>query len=462
MTNIIKFLSLAFISFITYADTKQDFLKYQQGFTKYKQQQQQEFANYLEEHWRKFKLLKGEKMPLKPKPKRQPKLKGVDVPKPILTPKPKPIPTPKIKPKVNQWLVNFYGQPIVMGNMQQKKLFARQPRSVNVASTNNISTYWGYQDNKPEQLIDKLKKVINKYNLDDWSSYLLVKLISEDLYSNGKNAQVIAQWRLLYGLGFDARIAIASGNYALLLPLAKEIYNVNFIRNSGKKFYIFSSGKNQQVSLQTLDKIPEAKRIFSRFNPAMIRWQRDKKMINQRHIAFEYNKQKVKLKVDYDTRLVSLEQDYPAFKFAYYFAYNPNSTSSVSLKKQLRPYLRNKSKPQKAQFLLSMIQQGIKYKTDAQQFGHERYLFPEETLHYPYADCEDRSFLYGWLVKEIAGIDYLGLYYPNHIATAVNVRAKGAGVYYKNQRYLVADPTYIGAKIGKAMMKNPKIVYKSR
>ena len=58
MKNIVKILSLAFISFITYADTKQDFLKYQQGFTKYKQQQQQEFANYLEKHWRELGCLK--------------------------------------------------------------------------------------------------------------------------------------------------------------------------------------------------------------------------------------------------------------------------------------------------------------------------------------------------------------------------------------------------------------------
>ena len=43
--------------------------------------------------------------------------------------------------------------------------------------------------------------------------------------------------------------------------------------------------------------------------------------------------------------------------------------------------------------LLRFVQTAFEYKTDEDQFNTENYLFPLETLHYPYSDCEDRSAL---------------------------------------------------------------------
>ena len=80
-------------------------------------------------------------------------------------------------------------------------------------------------------------------------------------------------------------------------------------------------------------------------------------------------------------------------------------------------------------------------------------MFANETLYYPYSDCEDRSLLYATLVKDLLGLDVVLLDYPEHIATAVkfNDDIEGDCVLINNEKYLICDPTYIGADIGICM-----------
>ena len=110
------------------------------------------------------------------------------------------------------------------------------------------------------------------------------------------------------------------------------------------------------------------------------------------------------------------------------------------------------------------MQTAFKYKTDEGQFGIENYLFPEETLYYPYSDCEDRSVFFAWLVHSLLGLEVVGLDFPGHIAAAVNFNEKfrGDAVLHKGKRYVVTDPTYINASAGMTMPdfknKKPKVI----
>lgn len=86
-------------------------------------------------------------------------------------------------------------------------------------------------------------------------------------------------------------------------------------------------------------------------------------------------------------------------------------------------------------------------------WGHDRAFFAEETLYYPFCDCEDRSILFSRLVRDLLGIDVALIYYPGHLATAVHFDAevKGNAVMIGNARFVVCDPTYIGAPVGEQM-----------
>ena len=82
-------------------------------------------------------------------------------------------------------------------------------------------------------------------------------------------------------------------------------------------------------------------------------------------------------------------------------------------------------------------------------------MLPDETLFYPYSDCEDRSILFAFLVKNLTGLKVVALHYPNHIATAVrfNDNIEGDHIVYRGQKYLISDPTFINADIGMVMPK---------
>ena len=112
--------------------------------------------------------------------------------------------------------------------------------------------------------------------------------------------------------------------------------------------------------------------------------------------------------------------------------------------------------------LLNFVQTSLVYEYDDKVWGGDRAFFAEETLYYPYADCEDRAILYSRLVRDLLGIKAVLIYYPGHLATAINLEGynqRGDYIEVRGERYYIADPTYINAPIGLQMpqLKNEKI-----
>ena len=106
-----------------------------------------------------------------------------------------------------------------------------------------------------------------------------------------------------------------------------------------------------------------------------------------------------------------------------------------------------------AGILLNFVQTAFVYEYDDKVWGHDRAFFPDETLYYPYCDCEDRSILFSRLVRDLLGLDVVLIYYPGHLATAVCFPGAVQGDYIMidGKRYTICDPTYIGAPVGATM-----------
>jgi hypothetical protein len=92
----------------------------------------------------------------------------------------------------------------------------------------------------------------------------------------------------------------------------------------------------------------------------------------------------------------------------------------------------------------------FEYKTDDEQYGYEKWNFCEENLYYPYNDCEDRAFLFSRLVRELLHLEVVLLQYSDHFSTAVHFTTPVSGSYFTidGKKFIVCDPTYIGAMIG--------------
>lgn len=120
---------------------------------------------------------------------------------------------------------------------------------------------------------------------------------------------------------------------------------------------------------------------------------------------------------------------------------------------QLQKAIQNKTETEAANILLNWVQTGFEYKTDNEQFGFEKPFFKEEVIYYPYSDCEDRSILFSYLIKQMLHLDVVLLYFPGHLATAVrfNNTVKGDYVQVNGEKYIICDPTFVGAEIGRCM-----------
>jgi hypothetical protein len=93
------------------------------------------------------------------------------------------------------------------------------------------------------------------------------------------------------------------------------------------------------------------------------------------------------------------------------------------------------------------------YNYDETVWGYDRNFFGEETLFYPYCDCEDRSILLSHLVRDLLNLDVVLIHYPGHLAMAVNFTEPVQGDYVtvEGRKFTVCDPTYVGGSVGETM-----------
>ena len=127
------------------------------------------------------------------------------------------------------------------------------------------------------------------------------------------------------------------------------------------------------------------------------------------------------------------------------------------MKEQIYPALRSAieacDEHEAVEKLLNLVQTGLEYEYDDKVWGDDRAFFAEESLFYPFCDCEDRSILFTRLVRDLCGLKCILVYYPGHLAAAVSFKKPVEGDYIslEGEHYTIADPTFIGASLGRTM-----------
>ena len=182
-------------------------------------------------------------------------------------------------------------------------------------------------------------------------------------------------------------------------------------------------------------------------------------------LKFRYGDEEFNVSLRLKKDVIDFYNNYPQTDYEVYFGAFLSPEARYSLIHDLKPIIEGKSEAEAVNMLLRFVQTAFEYKNDDDQFGREKPFFAEETLFYPYSDCEDRSVLFAYLVRNLIGLEVIGLDYPGHIATAVKFNTEITGDVIKNneKEYLICDPTYINANIGQCMprFKNvePKVIF---
>ncbi len=155
----------------------------------------------------------------------------------------------------------------------------------------------------------------------------------------------------------------------------------------------------------------------------------------------------------YDTYPTSMIGENVMSRWAMYARTPLSARAKEMLDPQLYEIMKEWDIVYAANWLLYWIQTAFVYEYDDKVWGRDRAFFAEETLFYPYCDCEDRSILYARLVHDLLGLKVVLVYYLGHLATAVDFGTpiKGDYVDIDGRHFTVCDPTYIGAPIGVTM-----------
>lgn len=470
-------------------------------FEAFRQGNQNEFARFVEDSWRQFESFAGRvrdpvpkphTMPVAPPaPAPAPKPVPVPVPAPVPAPAPAPspalppapppappvkIPPPAVRPEVPPPVPPAPppAEPAQPGQVFKLDFFGyeaavRVPERVLAAGkfggkvdNRAFAAYWATLDEAEAPVVrEQLQEMNRALSLNDWARGMFVYRLAGKLYPGDGLSVRLFSWYLLNQLGYDARIASTKDGRALLLvPVNRAVFGATYLTLGGRNYYVdlFESRHDSQPlgAIYTYDGTnPNAVKILSLGPEGTPRTPAQRVA---RALALHERAGGRKLQVEFNRNSVEFLRTYPQLDFDWYFAAPVEPLAADSLPRELRASLEGKSYIEALNILLLFVQTAFEYRTDDEQFGEENYLHPEETLSYPYSDCEDRSFLFAWLARQLLGIEVVGLHYPGHLATAVLLKSEadrkavgGVTVEHAGRRYTVADPTYIRASLGMQM-----------
>ena len=365
--------------------------------------------------------------------------------------------------------IDFYGKKLDFVVDAKLRLKNKSVKESDVANyfeeistmTNETSALWKQVDN-----------YVKTMGLNDWGYFCILRSLSENIFEDVDNRVLFCFYMLRNEGDFKVKVARGkSSNKLTLLAVIdnkKEVYSYSFFRFDDSaepqlKYYSIYGGGNSKESIYTYDYCNQdknLKQIGLDFHNQLNMGKCDV----VRELTFEKINSKIEL--PYNSSHIAYLNDVPMTVFPIYFA-SPISVEAQNVFNQkLNELKKQYSAIQFIDILLNFVQTAFDYKTDAQQFGYEKYFYPEEVLAYPYSDCEDRSALFAWLVTNYTDAKVLGLQYEGHVATAVcfgeNVDMEGDKFSYAGKKYYVCDPTYINASIGMSMPqfkgKMPKII----
>ena len=367
-------------------------------------------------------------------------------------------------------ILNFYGREVTLHVDPKLRI-----KSVDVEEENVADYFSKIAKCRQEtaELWGDMEKVVNDFGLNEWGYYCLVRVLSEQLFENINDRVLFCFYMLRNEGGYKTRLARGkdSGNLTLLIAIdnSKQVYSYTFFRFNDDeegtkkvKYYTVYGGGKAKEPIYSYDFCPQdvsKKEMALDFTKILNMGECDV----ERTVNLTKDKQIV---LPYNQAHMAYLNDVPMTVFPIYFVSPLSIEAQQRLQKEF-DQMRTEYTPTKfIAMLLHFVQTGFEYKTDEEQFGYEKYFYPEEVLGYPYCDCEDRSALFAWLVQKYTNAKVIGLQYEGHVATAVcfgdDANINGDGFMYGGKKYYICDPTYINAGIGMAMPqfkgKTPKVI----
>jgi len=470
-----KLIIIICLSFLTVLNAQSDFDAWKNAqdeqFVSFKSKEDKAFYEFLKKNWSEFEAIDGLAEETEPKIPEAPvveKIEPIKVEKDTPA-KPVTFQVEAVENKENIFFAIDKSLPVIeidyFGMMMDYNYQSSLDVDLSKMNQDAIADFWLKASNSPyEKLLEQLKTQREKMNLNDWGYCLLVDKISNKVAQGDDKFNQLFSWFMLLKSGYDCKIGYNEDNVYILLPSLNKLYGISYVEIESLRYYAVSFQKQKplEMAISTYEgSYPDADDLI---DMSMDSNPRITSAIVEKELKFLYNGEEYTIPVKYDANAAEFFRNYPQTDLDVYFEAPLSDMALSSLSEGFAPILSERSEAEAANVLLRFVQTAFKYETDDEQFGREKSFFADEVLFYPACDCEDRSILYSYLVRRILNLDVIGLDYPGHVATAVKLNSEMDGDYvvYKENKFIISDPTYINANVGTSMPQfkqiKPKII----
>lgn len=365
-----------------------------------------------------------------------------------ISPQPKPIEPIKEIPTHDEdyFTLKFYDQECKVRLPEFAKL------TLDDCLPNSIASGWESLCNEGmnNAIRDCLETRI-RYNLCDWAYLIFLDQLAQQYCDNSNGATLLTAF-LYCQSGYQMRLAVDGDKLMLLYGSKHQIFDKGYYNVDGICFYPFGEpSKSIRICGTAFEGETPMSLLIEKEQLLGYKLSKERVITATRKKDIGMISQVPQSLIEfYNTYPTSAIDDNPMTRWAIY----ANTPLAQKTKDKIYPYLcqytDGKDKLQVAEVLLNLVQTGFVYEYDDKVWGHDRAFFAEETLFYPYCDCEDRSILFSRLIRDLLSLDVALIYYPGHLATAVcfDQEVSGDAMIIGGRKFIVCDPTYIGAPVG--------------
>lgn len=310
--------------------------------------------------------------------------------------------------------------------------------------------------------IASLLKQRDERNLCDWIFYKMAVELAESLCPGDFNASQLLAAYILNQAGYAARLALDTlgGKVYTLVGCDNIIYYQPYYTVGNVKYYPFADLQSARIVSADFPGTRPMSLMIPREPQLEFVASKPLKLaaVHYPDVSATYTINKNLLGF-YDTYPSSGLQDSPSSKWTFYGSAPMSESVRNSLYPVLSKAIEGKSQRDAANILMDFCE-SIPYAYDNEVWGRDRAFFPDESLYYLKADCEDHALLFVRLVRDLMGLDVAVLDYPRHLAAAVHFTEDVPGDYIisDGRKWVVCDPTIFYAGVGTTMrgMDNTK------
>lgn len=449
-----------------------------QEYSDFREQANKEYAEFMRQAWENYKTL-----PAIPKPEEKEVLpvvikeedkkrpiedapvvieEEIEIPAPM--PQPKPIsPIKEIEGENDRHTFALYGTEMSV------RLTAPLKFKITKLDIKEIAKAWEtLSSDKYNNVIRDCLELRIKHQLCDWAYLRMLDRLSSSFLGEGTNEAELFKAFLYCQSGYQMRLAMANGCIFMLYASQHYIFDKPCWKIDNVFYYADNCNAEQINICEASFPHEQALSLYvtgeQRLEPAMTT---DRTLLSK-------DVDWLNVIVAEDENVIKFCNEYPSSyignDFMTRWAIYANMPLNKKTKEHLYPQflsffaaikssfaekgtdMRNFT-PACVDLICHWIQTAFVYEYDDKVWGGDRAFFADETLYYPYCDCEDRSILLTRMVRDLLGLKCALVYYPGHLATAIAMGedVKGDFIRINGTKFLVCDPTYIGAPLGMTM-----------